>query len=366
MYKWLLILFLVASSNVCAEIGEISELRGNGEILRQSEGDKLLATLALDIFSYDDIRTGNGRIAVKFVDESIIRLTEHSKIIIDEYIYDPDPSKSKLALRMASGTARFITGALGKIDKQNIKIRTPSATVAVRGTDFTTTVDELGRSLVILLPNPDGSSSGEITVETMAGLEVLNKPYQATMVSMSESPPTKPVTLVNMTLSFIDNLLIVSPPDEVQQAVDEQSQSSTNVLDIDLLEENDLDDNDLDKDELEEEITRLDIDFLAVDFLQDLLEMMETTAAGRKDKGSEGEIDGVKLEGILPGFDQDAQVYSFVDGEILSLVRQVENTVDLELDKSGGYNIQILSAGKLINITVNGGGENEIIINQSD
>ena len=366
MYKWLLVLFLVTSSNVCSEIGEISELRGNGEILRQSEGDKLLAKLALDIFSYDDIRTGNGRIAVKFVDESIIRLTEHSKIIIDEYIYDPDPSKSKLALRMASGTARFITGALGKIDKQNIKIRTPSATVAVRGTDFTTTVDELGRSLVILLPNPDGSSSGEITVETMAGLEVLNKPYQATMVSMSESPPTKPVTLVNMTLSFIDNLLIVSPPDEVQQAVDEQSQSSTNVLDIDLLEENDLDDNDLDKDELEEEITRLDIDLLAVDFLQDLLEMMETTAAGGKDKGSEGEIDGVKLEGILPGFDQDAQVYSFVDGEILSLVRQVENTVDLELDKSGAYNIQILSAGKLINITVNGGGENEIIINQSD
>jgi len=366
VYKWLLVLFLVTSSNVCSEIGEISELRGNGEILRQSEGDKLLAKLALDIFSYDDIRTGNGRIAVKFVDESIIRLTEHSKIIIDEYIYDPDPSKSKLALRMASGTARFITGALGKIDKQNIKIRTPSATVAVRGTDFTTTVDELGRSLVILLPNPDGSSSGEITVETMAGLEVLNKPYQATMVSMSESPPTKPVTLVNMTLSFIDNLLIVSPPDEVQQAVDEQSQSSTNVLDIDLLEENDLDDNDLDKDELEEEITRLDIDLLAVDFLQDLLEMMETTAAGGKDKGSEGEIDGVKLEGILPGFDQDAQVYSFVDGEILSLVRQVENTVDLELDKSGAYNIQILSAGKLINITVNGGGENEIIINQSD
>ena len=365
MYKWLLILFLV-TSNVGAEIGEISELRGNGEILRQSEGDKLLAKLALDIFSYDDIRTGNGRIAVKFVDESVIRLTEHSKIIIDEYIYDPDPSKSKLVLNMASGTARFITGALGKIDKQNIKIRTPSATVAVRGTDFTTTVDELGRSLVILLPNPDGSSSGEITVETMAGLEVLNKPYQATMVSMSESPPTKPVTLVNMTLNFIDNLLIINPPDEVQQAVDEQSQRSTNVLDVDLLEENDLDDNDLDKDELEEEITRLDIDFLAVDFLQDLLEMMETTAAGGKDKGSEGEIDGVKLEGILPGFDQDAQVYSFVDGEILSLVRQVENTVDLELDKSGGYNIQILSAGKLINITVNGGGENEIVINQSD
>ena len=60
------------------------------------------------------------------------------------------------------------------------------------------------------------------------------------------------------------------------------------------------------------------------------------------------------------------RVYTFVEGEVLSLVRQVENTIDLELDKSGGYNIEILSAGKQISIKTNGGGENEIIINQSD
>ena len=366
MHKWLLIA-LIFSLNSYAEIGEISELRGNGEVLRKDQPDKLLAKTALGIFSYDDVRTGNGRIGITFLDSTIIRLTEHSKIIIDEYIYDPDPSKSKMVLKMASGTARFITGALGKIDKQNIKIRTPSATVAVRGTDFTTTVDELGRSLVILLPNPDGSSSGEITVETLAGIEVLNQPFQATMVSMSESPPTKPVTLSNMTLGFIDNLLIVNPPDEVQQAVQEQSQSSTNVLDVDFLEENDLDDDsDLSKDELQEEITRLDIDLLAVDFLQDLLQMIETVSAGGRDDGAAGELDGVKLEGIVPGFDPNAQVYTFVEGEIFTLFRQVENTIDLELDKSGGYNIQILSAGRLINVTVNGGGENEIVINQSD
>ena len=51
---------------------------------------------------------------------SIIKLTENSKIVIDEYIYDSDPTKSKLALNMASGTARFITGALGKIDKRKL------------------------------------------------------------------------------------------------------------------------------------------------------------------------------------------------------------------------------------------------------
>ena len=363
MHKWLLILASLAF-NVYAQVGEISELRGNGEVLRADETDKLLARTSLDILSYDDVRTGNGRLGITFLDSSVIRLTEHSKIIIDEYIYDANPSKSKMALKMASGTARFITGALGRIDKENISIETPSASIFIRGTDFTTTVDELGRSLIILLPNPDGSSSGSISVETIAGTEVLNQPFQATMVSVAESPPTKAVTLVNMSLNFIDNLLIVNPPDEVERAVEDQSSSSSNVLDADFLEENDLDDDsDLSKDELQEEITRLDIDLLAVDFLQDLLEIIEDL--GKKEQDA-SEIDGVRIEGIIAGFDQDAQVYTFVEGEILTLVRQVENTIDLELDKSGGYNIQILSAGKQINITTNGGGENEIIINQSD
>jgi hypothetical protein len=270
------------------------------------------------------------RIGIEFLDSSIIRLTEHSKIVIDEYIYDPDPSKSKLALQMASGTARFITGALGRIDKENISIKTPSATIAIRGTDFTTTVDELGRSLVILLPKPDGSSSGEITVETLAGVEVLNQPYQATMVSVSESPPTKPVQLVNMSLNFIDNLLIVNPPEEVQQAIEEQNPTANNILDTDFLEETDLDeDSGLSENDLDEEITRLDIDLLAVDFLQDLLEMIEEVSAGGRDDGASGEIDGVKIEGIIPRFDQNAQVYTFVEGEFITLVRQVDNTIEL-------------------------------------
>jgi hypothetical protein len=269
-----------------------------------------------------------------------------------------------MALKMASGTARFITGALGKIDKENISIETPSASIFIRGTDFTTTVDELGRSLVILLPNPDGTTSGAITVETIAGTEILNQPFQATMVSVAESPPTKAVTLANLSLNFIDNLLIVNPPNEVQEAVDEQSGTSSNVLDADFLEENDLDDDsDLSKDELQEEITRLDIDLLAVDFLQDLLQIIEDL--GKKEEDA-GELDGVRIEGIIPVFDSDAQVYTFVEGEILTLFRQVENTIDLELDKSSGYNIEILSAGKQISIRTNGGGENEIIINQSD
>jgi len=354
VHYWLLIGLI--SSSLYADIGSISELRGNGEVLRNQNGDKLLAELSLGILSNDDVRTGNGRMAIQFLDDSVIKLTERSRIVVDEYIYDPNPSKSKLALRMASGTARFITGKLGKIDKKNVSIVTPSATVSVLGTDFTTTVDEIGRSLVILLPDEDGNSSGIITVETAAGIEILDKPFQATMVSVAEAPPTKPVTLVNMTLGLINNLLIINPPSEVQEAVDEQNTKSNNVLDVDFLEEN-FDEDELEEDELA--IDRLSIDLLSVDFLIDLLAFIE----GEEEVSKIGDV---TIEGITAGYDAKAQTYSFVDGEMLTFYRSVENTIDLQIEKRSAYNIQILSAGKFIDITVNGGGDGTIIINQSD
>ena len=359
MCKWLLIFLPLA---VEAQVGEITELRGIGEVVRQDTTDSLTAELELGISSYDDVRTGNGRLAISFLDDSILRLTEHSKIVIDDFVFDPDPSKSRLALNMASGTARFLTGALGRINKENISIRTPTASIAIRGTDFTTTVDEIGRSLIILLPNKDGSASGEITVETAASVVVLNQPFQATMTTVAESAPTRPVVLAGLTLGFIDNLLIISPRDEIAEVVEEQSGTASNILDVDLLEETELDENQLDEDELQDELGRLDIDLLNVDFLTDLLDIIEVSATEKKEVA---EIGGVELEGILPGFDQQNQTYTFVEGEVLTIFRSVENTFDLELDKGNSYNIMVMTAGKKLDITVNGGGDNVIQITQS-
>jgi hypothetical protein len=359
VYKWLLI-FLSLAAN--AEVGSISELRGIGEVIRQGSDDSLEAELQLGIASMDNIRTGNGRLSVRFLDDSVVTLTERSSIVIDEYVFDPDPSKSRLTLNMASGTARFLTGALNRISRENVSIVTPVATIAIRGTEFTTHVSEIGETMVILLPNEDGSSSGEIVVTSMAGEVVMNEPWQATAVTVSESPPTPPVILQNMTMTFLNNLLIVNPPSEIQEAVDEQASSPSNILDVDLLEETELDENELDEDELEDEIGRLDIDLLAADFLTDLL--IQVSARGKDAKVSE--LDGVQIAGVIPGFDPQAQVYTFVEGEALFLVRQVENTVDLELDKNASYNIDILTAGIKIGVEINGGGDNVIQITQSN
>ena len=128
------------------DIGNIFEQTGVGNIKRQN--DTFEAVQGSDILLYDTLNTGNGRIAVNFLDDSNLRLTEHSKVLIDEVIYDPNPSKSKMVMKFAMGTARFTSGKLGLVNKANIDIQTPTASIGIRGTDFTTTIDELGRSLI--------------------------------------------------------------------------------------------------------------------------------------------------------------------------------------------------------------------------
>ena len=364
MRIWLLILLSIPAFST--EIGEISELKGNGEITRVNSSETFTAELDSDIFSFDDVRTGNGRLAIEFLDDSVVKLTEHSKLIIDEYIFDPDPSKSKMSLQMASGTARFISGAFGKINKENITINTPTATIGIRGTDFTTTVDELGRSLVILLPDKNGDSSGEITVTTAAGVEILNEPFQATMVSAWEQPPTQAVTLANMTLGLIDNMLIVQRPDEVEQAVEEQQAGTSPTADIDkdffedapdlncdaLVEECDED----------EEVTRLDIDLLSVEFLVDLLALVDTTS---KKRNQTSELNGVELEGIIAGFDPIYQTYTFVEEGMIYFVHEGQNNYDIGIDINAGTYLYINNAGVILEVNINGAGDNVIIINQS-
>ena len=268
---------------------------------------------------------------------------------------------------MASGTARFISGAFGKINKENITINTPTATIGIRGTDFTTTVDELGRSLVILLPDKNGDSSGEITVTTAAGVEILNEPFQATMVSAWEQPPTQAVTLANMTLGLIDNMLIVQRPDEVEQAVEEQQAGTSPTADLDKDFFEDAPDLNCDAlveecDEENDEVTRLDIDLLSVEFLVDLLALVETTS---KKRNQTSELNGVELEGIIAGFDPIYQTYTFVEEGMIYFVHEGQNNYDIGIDINAGTYLYINNAGVILEVNINGAGDNVIIINQS-
>jgi hypothetical protein len=339
-----------------ASIGGISELRGSASVLRDQS---YTAELDFSIQQLDDVRTTTGRVGITFLDDSIVRLTEHSKLVITEYIFDPNPSKGKMALKFANGTARFISSKLNKIEKQNIKLSTPTADIAIRGTDFTCTVDELGRSLIILLPDSNGLSSGEIVVTTATGSVTLNKPYQATTVDVWESSPTSPVIL-DLTLDIIDNMLIVSPPRE-DELIQEQTKTKTssNILDIDYLQFEDLDIDYLQEDALE--FTELDINYLDVNFFEDLLEIIEELDELESDNLKTGTL----VQGTQLGQDLETQIITILQGEKISVQRKVTQDAKVLLDASQGYTVIFIQDGKYHQIIVNGGGTSTITIKQS-
>jgi hypothetical protein len=322
-----------------ANIGKVTQNRGVSEVVKKTT--KVPTRPQLPIAKLDRVQTGNGRVEITFIDDSTVKVTEHSKLVIDDFVYSGKPSTSRMALKFAAGTARFATGQSGKMNKGNINLRTPTATIAVRGTDFAATVDDFGKSLIMLLPEPDGSV-GEITVSNAGGFVILNKAFQATIVSTMDSRPSRPVIL-NLTLNQIDNMLIISPAEEVRTE-EEIAESKANILDlseldIDYLAKDDLQENQLASSELD--INTINADFLGEDFLDNA-------------DGSDCVTrDNTKLCGTTFGLNNTTQITTILSGDYLRLARTLSTTVDIVIKKDSNKTLFIDSNGKSFLIEIN-------------
>jgi hypothetical protein len=353
-----------------APIGNIIEHKGSSSIEREKGNVIAVSESSIpEIQINDTAETADGRMLIQFLDEAKLSLTENTRVYIDKVYYDPDPAKSKMVMRMALGTARFASGRLGMVNKNNIDITTPTATISVRGTDFTTTIDELGRSLIVLLPDENGQPSGEIDVSNNGGTVTLNEAYATTMVSSLDTIPTRSVIINNITPSIIDNMFIVSPPKEVREQMDENLADDLNadqgLLDVDFLEFDGLDQDYLQNDELE--FSELDIDFLDVDFLTDMLDVVEElirTTDNLEDKQSRGG-GAINLKNATVGFNTDSQYNVFAqDGDVV-FYRNVNGKISLTLGSAAQASITTFAEGYSGTIYLNGGEDIIIVISQT-
>jgi hypothetical protein len=237
----------------------------------------------------DAVRTAQGKVGITFDDNTKVQVNENSKLVIDDFVYDPKKGTGKLALNMAMGTVRYASGAIAHNSPSGVNVNTPSATIGVRGTDFTATVDELGRSTIILLPScPSDRNTrtvqdiesickvGEIIVESDAGQVILNQPFQATKVDSRSAPPSPPVIL-KLSEGAINNMLIVAPPKEMNQQNEKTNTKleMKNSLDMDFLKEQGLA-NALDEQQKEMYQDKLARNFLDQNFLANILDILDS------------------------------------------------------------------------------------------
>ena len=331
-------MLVICSQEANASIGEVTLHEGNGTIERKSDGSEVITEKQVGVFSYDTVKTGNGKTGIEFIDDTRVDVTSHSKLIIDDFVYDPNTKRGKLSLKASLGTIRYASGQIAKNSATDVKITTPTATIAVRGTDFSMTVDELGSSTIILLPSCDTTGAcfvGEIAVDSDAGQVILNQAFQATVVDTISSTPMKPV-LLNLNEEMIGNLLIVAKPREIAdgQAREQAYNKVASALDIDFLQFDDLE-----IDYLEEEedtwATGLDIDFLEQNFLVDILAQINKELA----KAMRSEFDKKKGTGdIQLGKDPVTGIIILdEDPEWVYSREGAGNFFELRLDKEYGY-----------------------------
>ena len=308
-----------------AAIGTITEqVNAPPSIVRKSA--TLAGSKGSGVEADDNVRTTAGKVGITFTDNTRVQINENSKLVIDSFVFDPNNKKGgKLAMKVAMGTVRYASGSVAHNNPDSVRLTTPTATIAVRGTDFTMTVDELGRSTVILLPScPRGwidmerdCKIGKIEVITDEGKVIMDKAFQATRVDSRESKPFKP-TILNLSEDMINNLLILSPPKELRESEEDKQRRRSEMkgaLDVDFLKETGLA-SAFEKEDKEMYQDKLSRNFLDQDLLANVLDIINAQLAAQLD------LLGKTKSGLLPDYVPTSGVVAEVDDLQVTLCRE--------------------------------------------
>jgi len=367
-------LFSSAALALAPDAGNIGKIKGSGVLERN--GAVVTGDTGVGVKSMDTAVTANGQMQINFVDETRVDITEHSRLLIDEFVYDPDSGKGKLGLKASLGTMRYASGQIAKKYKQNVKIRTPSATIGVRGTDFVLVVDEVGATMVTLLPSCDEDGycfTGEIKVETDVGFVIMNQAFQTTMTTIGSQSPTKPLIL-ELSEKDINQLLILrkrSPYEDEEAVIRRNARRMFDFLGIDFLEFEDLDSDALADTINDIWVTQLDeSDYMLADVLYDMLDRLNALlyALFKDQLTLQNEKFFVKEE---YGFDPETGIRLEKEGEFYILERRDNagnNYYRLRLHDAYGYRLDMRQNDWECwdyNLGVSGGG-NDIVIQQQN
>ncbi len=104
-------------------------------------------------------------------DGSVVTLGASAQVVLDEFVYDPGSATSGLLIDLGVGSLRFATGSM---PKESFQLQTPTATLAIRGTNFRVRVRPNGDTLVVVdegIVVVTVTSTGQI-VEVRAGQSV--------------------------------------------------------------------------------------------------------------------------------------------------------------------------------------------------
>ena len=170
-------------------IGYVESLTGNATATH-SDGSKIALGNRVAVFQGDVIQTGPGaNVGIVFVDKTTFALEGDARMVLDEMVYDPGTKSGNAAFSLVQGVFVYVSGEVAHAHPESVSIRTPVATIGVRGTEGGFNVHgavQGGETSVTIF-------SGAFEVTTDAGSVLLNTPGATTAVLNISQPPAPPV-----------------------------------------------------------------------------------------------------------------------------------------------------------------------------
>jgi hypothetical protein len=138
--KIILLILTLSISLLAKDVATVTAL--NGEAFIQRDTIKVPITLGITLQQKDTIITGKkAKIQLIFSDETIITIGKNSKFSVNEYLYE-DKKEPVAKFSMLKGTMRAITGNIGKIAPEKFTVTAKTATMGIRGTNFSIAVGD--------------------------------------------------------------------------------------------------------------------------------------------------------------------------------------------------------------------------------
>lgn len=125
----------VASLAMAAEIGQIKTVKG--EVTIERDGRTLPGTVGARLQSADVVKTGaDGAVGITMDDDSLLSAGPGSVLSLDRYAFEPTTGQGRFDASLNRGTLAVISGRIAKGSPDAMRVRTPTAILGVRGTEF--------------------------------------------------------------------------------------------------------------------------------------------------------------------------------------------------------------------------------------
>lgn len=173
----------LAAAPASARVGVTSVTDGEPVGLPPAGTERVLR-VGIDVQANERVTTkADDRAHVVFLDGTALTVGPNSVLVIDKYVYDPDRKAGEMALSTTKGVFRFVGGSISK--NSEVTIKTPSATIGIRGGIATVDVAEGGatRAHFIYGDAMRVTGLGATQIATRSGSEITATP---------NAPPSPP------------------------------------------------------------------------------------------------------------------------------------------------------------------------------